>query len=126
MIKLSLALGYIHYALNRRAENRHYILMQGLAFLMVYYDERAASKTSSEKQEAEYNVAHVYHLLGLTHLAVPYYERCLGLSPVVHAKYLTRRIEDFACEAAANLQRLWAASGNAEKAREITETWMIL
>lgn len=126
MIKLSLALGYMHYALKRQAENRHRILMQGIAFLLEYYDDRGHSNIISEQQEAEYNVAHAYHLLGLTHLAVPYYERCLHLSHTVQTDSINHRAEDFVLEAAINLQGYWAASGDSSKACEITEKWMVM
>ena len=126
MINLSLALGYLHYALKRQADNRHHILMQGLAFLFQYYDCRQRSSISSEKQEAEYNVGHAYHLLGLTHLAIPYYERCLAMSAAARVEEPGCGAEDFAQEAALALQSFWAASGNMEKAREHTETWLVV
>ena len=126
MIKLSLALGYIHWAFKRQAENRHQILMQGVAFLMEYYDSRQTSGNCSQKQEAEYNVGRAYHMLGLVHLAIPYYERCLALSSEVDTKYGTQRTENFAKEAAFALQSHWAASGITERAREVSETWMVL
>jgi len=126
MIKLSLALGYLHYALKRQADNRHHILIQGLTLLLDYYDDRGRSNSASERQEGEYNVAHAYHLLGLTHLAIPYYERCLDLSTAVQPGSLNCQAEDFAFEAAVNLQGHWAASGNMEKAREVTEKWLVI
>lgn len=126
MIKLSLSLGYLHYALKRQADNRHHILMQGMAFLLEYYDCRQRSSRSSEKQEAEYNVAHAYHLLGLTHLAIPYYERCLAMSAAVQVEESGCGAENFAQEAALALQSFWAASGNMKKARELTEKWLVV
>lgn len=126
MIKLSLALGYLHYALKRQADNRHHILLQGLAFLLEYYDCRQWSSSLSEKQEAEYNVAHAYHLLGLTHLAIPYYQRCLAMSEAVRLEESGCGAEDFAQEAAFALQSFWAASGNVEKARELTKKWLVV
>ena len=125
-IKLSLALGYLHYALKRQAENRHHILMQGFAFLLEYYDSRQRATSSSEKQEAEFNVGHAYHLLGLTHLAIPYYERCLDLSPAVQTEKVDVGGEDFAQEAAFALQGFWAASGNMRKARAVTDFWLVV
>lgn len=125
-IKLSLALAYLHYALKRQAENRHHILMQGFAFLLEYYDSRRLSNSSSEKQEAEFNVGRAYHLLGLTHLAVPYYERCLVLSPDVQIQRADLEGEDFAQEAAFALQSFWAVSGNLRKAKEITERYLVI
>ena len=97
--------------------------MQGLAFLLEYYDCRRRSNILSVRQEAEYNVAHAYHLLGLTHLAVPYYERCLEMSAQVESGC---EAEDFAREASFNLQNFWAASGNKGKARELTEKWLVI
>lgn len=126
MIKLSLALGYLHYALKRQADNRHHILTQGLAFLLQYYNCRQRSSRSSEKQEAEYNVAHAYHLLGLTHLAIPYYERCLAMNAAVQVEESGCGTENFAQEAAIALQSFWAASGNMEKARQLTEKWLVV
>ena len=125
-IKLSLALGYLHYALKRQAENRHHILMQGLALLLEYYDSKQQSNSYSEKQEAEYNVGHAYHILGLTNLAIPYYEQCLELSEAVRAEMGRYNGEDFVNEAAVALQGFWAASGNVERAREVTERWMVI
>ena len=126
MIKLSVALGYLHYALKRQADNRQQILMQGFAFLLDYYESRQQSHNCIEKQEAEFNVARAYHLLGLTHLAIPYYERCLKLSTTLPTENLSRDTEDFAREAAFALQGLWAASGNVEMAREVTEKWLVI
>ena len=126
IIKLSLALGYLHYALKRQVDSRHNILMQGLAFLLEYYDSRQRSSTFSEKQEAEYNVAHAYHLLGLTPLAIPYYERCLAMSAAAQVEDSGCGAEDFAPEAAFALQSFWAASGNMKKARELTEKWLVV
>ena len=126
MIKLSLAIGYIHYALKRQAENRQRILMQGFAFFLQYYDEQDQSGNLSRLQEAEYNIAHSYHLLGLTHLAIPHYERCLELSKDVQTKPSRYHTEDSALEAAFNLQQIWAANGDTGKACALTERWMVL
>lgn len=126
MINLSLALGYIHYALKRQSENRHYLIMQGLSFLFVYYDLRHSSKSLQEKQEAEYNVARAYHMLGLTHLAIPYYQKCLDLSQDLHDSKTNIIVDDFGRDAAMALQGIWAQGGNTEMARAVTERWLIM
>ena len=100
--------------------------MQGFAFLFEYYNRRRDEGGISEKQEAAYNVARAFHMLGLTHLATPYYEQCLSLSKVVQHAYAGTGFEDFAQEAAFALQGIWATNGNEEKAMEITETWLRL
>ncbi|KAI9873850.1 MAG: transcription factor TFIIIC subunit tfc4 [Pleopsidium flavum] len=124
MINLSLALGYIHYALKRQSENRHYLVMQGFSFLFAYYDLRQSSASLQEKQEAEYNVARTYLLLGLTHLAVPYYQKCLELSQEIHSSQAVGHTEDFGREAAVALQGIWGQGGDLELARVVTEKWL--
>ena len=126
MITLSLALGYVHYAIKRQSDNRHHLLIQGFSFLSAYYDCRRDSNVPSEKQEAEFNVGRTYHLLGLTHLAIPYYERCLELSEEVQSLDDGSFKEDFATEAAYALQVIWAANGEIGLAREVTEKWLVL
>ena len=126
MINLSLALGYIHYAIKRQADNRHHFIMQGFAFLFTYYDIRQRSNTILERQEAEYNVARAHHMLGLTHLAIPFYLRCLGMDKDIEKINLGGTAENFTREAAFALQGLWAASGDLDKAREVTEKWLVI
>lgn len=126
MINLSLALGYIHYAIKRQADNRHHFLMQGLAFLFTYHDIRQGSNTALEKQEAEFNVARAYHMLGLTHLAIPYYQRSLDMEVEVLKMNLGLTTENFTRDAAFALQGLWAACGDLEKAREATKKWLTI
>lgn len=110
--------------------------MTGLAFLFQYSDSRKASGQPDLRQEAEFNVGRVFHLLGLTHLAVPYYERCLELSDQVRAATDAMVDEgmdvvdvgklDFAPEAAYALQGIWGIGGNMEKASEITEKYLVI
>lgn len=126
MINLSLALGYIHYALKRQSENRHHLIMQGFSFLFAYYDLRKVSNVPSERQEGEFNVGRAYHLLGLTHLAIPFYERCLVMSEDIEQTSGGDAVEDFATEAAFALQGIWAASGEVHLAQEVTEKWLLL
>ena len=126
MINLSLALGYIHHAIKRQAENRHHLIMQGFAFLFAYHNTQNASNSPSKKQEAKFNVARVYHMLGLTHLAVPYYLQCLDIRRGAQHAGRDSEIEDFTREAAIALQVIWMASGNVDKAREVTEEWLVL
>ncbi|KAL8651816.1 MAG: hypothetical protein Q9226_004535 [Calogaya cf. arnoldii] len=112
-INLSLALAYIQHALKRQSENRHHLVTQGLTFLFTYYDLRHQSPVQSEQQEADFNVARTYHMLGLTHLAIPYYERCL-------ASQIDRCGNtgvDFTIEAAFALRNIWAADEQMTKVK---------
>jgi general transcription factor 3C polypeptide 3 (transcription factor C subunit 4) len=126
MIQLYIALGYIHYGLKRQSSNRHYLVMQGFAFLFKYYDKRSKSELRVERQEAEYNMGRAYQILGLSHLAIPYYERSLELSSTNRKEPCTTEIEDFASHAAYALQSIWAVNGQVELARAVTEDWLVL
>ena len=101
-------------------------MIQGFAFLFTYYDLRQCADIISAKQESEYNVGRAYHMLGLTHLAVPFYQRCLALSDAMNTANLDSAPEDFAKEAAFSLQGLWAANGDVLEALEVTEKWLVL
>ena len=65
-------------------------------------------------------------MLGLTHLAVPYYQRCLDHSKEIPASCSDGHAEDFAPEAAIALQGIWALAGELDKARQLSEAWLIV
>ncbi|KAK5689759.1 transcription factor TFIIIC subunit tfc4 [Elasticomyces elasticus] len=128
-IILSIGLTYIHQAMKRQTDNRHYGIQQGLGFLQRYYDMRAATGKVGHLQEAEFNMAKTWHMLGLTHLAIPRYEKVLAMSEEVHAEATSAtegEVEDFAKEAAYALQQLFAVAGNDEAAVAITEQWLTM
>jgi general transcription factor 3C polypeptide 3 (transcription factor C subunit 4) len=125
MIHMSMALGYIHYGLKRQSENRQYHIMQGLSFLYKYYDSRKESAWVEERQEAHYNIARAYHMLGLTHLALPFYTKVLQeMQSETSATSATA--EDLVRDAAYNLQTLYAMGGNFGVAKAITEDWLVI
>ncbi|KAL8992356.1 MAG: hypothetical protein Q9169_007160 [Polycauliona sp. 2 TL-2023] len=121
-INLSLALAYIQHAFKRQSENRHHLIMQGLTFLFTYYDLRHKSPVQSEQQEANFNVARTYHMLGLTHSAVLYYERCFAsqVDPNGDADV------GFAIEAAFAVRNIWAADEQASEVRDITSRYLVM
>jgi general transcription factor 3C polypeptide 3 (transcription factor C subunit 4) len=121
MINLSIGLGYVHYGLKRQSENRQFHLMQGLGFLFRYYESRQISPRVDERQEAHYNIARAYHMLGLAHLALPYYFKVLD---EVQGSFVTR--EDLVRDAAYNLQNIYAMGGNLEMAKYITANWLVV
>jgi len=120
MINLSIGLGYVHYGLKRQSENRQFHLMQGLGFLFRYYESRQISQRIDERQEAHYNIARAYHMLGLAHLALPYYFKVLD---EVQGLVVTR--EDLVRDAAYNLQNIYAMGGNLEMAKYVTANWLV-
>jgi len=134
-INLCVAMAYIICAMKRQTDNRQYGIQQGLSFLYRYRDLRMASGQPCDIQEAEYNVAKTWHLLGLTHLAIPGYEKVLELSEAVQADYqrngrdggeVNFQAENLATEAAFALQQLFSLVGNEDAARMITEEWLVI
>ncbi|KAI4237344.1 MAG: hypothetical protein LQ349_001916 [Xanthoria aureola] len=121
-INLSIALAYIQHAFKRQSENRHHLVTQGLIFLFAYYDLRHKSQVQSEQQEADFNVARTYHMLGLTHLAIPYYERCLASQT---DRYGTSGV-DFEVEAAFALRNIWAADEPMTHVLDITSKYLVM
>ena len=79
LVNLTAGLAFLHHAIKRQAENRHGQIIQGLSFLFKYLRRRETSKEPVERQEAFFNVGRAFHMLGLQHLAVDYYEQCLDI-----------------------------------------------
>jgi general transcription factor 3C polypeptide 3 (transcription factor C subunit 4) len=135
-VLLSIGLSYIHHSLKRQSDNRHYLIMEGLAFMQEYRRVRECSKIPQERQEMEFNFARVWQMLGLAHLAVQGYERCLQLSEeikrererLVNDEDVGQEVwvEDFSREAAYALQCLFAISGETILAKKITERWLVI
>ncbi|KAL7270567.1 transcription factor TFIIIC subunit tfc4 [Rhizina undulata] len=75
-----------------------------------------------EVQEAEYNIGRAYHHLGLTHLAIPFYERVLQISDANNGKLPG----DLKWESAYNLQMIYVTSGNVAMAKRVTDQYLVL
>lgn len=139
-VNLSIATMWIQNSMKRQTPNRQYGIHQGLAYLFRYYDLRIASGRSCHIQEAEFNVARMWHYLGLSHLALPAYEKVLALSEDVQEEARSKKgmeadgtkefgdvvVEDFAQEAAFALQGMYALTGNDAAARSVTEKWLVI
>lgn len=123
MINLSVGLAYVHYALRRQAENRQHLILQGMTFMLNYYNSRKTSTKTEERQEAHYNMARVYHMLGLTNLAVPFYDQVFK---EIESGGRASGRDDLVTDAAYNLQSIYAMSGNEELANAITRKWLVI
>lgn len=122
MIHLCIGLTYCHHALKRQCENRQHHILQGMAFLNMYYAARITSSVLEERQEAHYNMARMYHMLGLNHLAIPFYQNVLD---EVEEGGRSER-EDIVVDTAYNLQTMYAVTGNMDLAGEVTRRWLVL
>lgn len=125
MILLSVGQCYIHYALKRQSENRQYLLIQGFVFLHCYYDNKASSSDTAERQEAHYNMARSYHAIGIPHLAAEYYQRVLRDVPEDSGSEVLGR-SDISHEAAYNLQQICWAGGDLEAVKQLSEKYLTL
>jgi len=123
VINLMIGLAYISDCLKRQTENRQHSVLQGTTFLLAYYESRKKSEHLEERQEAHYNMARAYHMLGLPHLALPYYQKVLD--EVSHGTPRSMR-EDIVVDTAYNLQLMYTTAGNFELARQITKRWLVI
>ncbi|KAF2176331.1 TPR-like protein [Zopfia rhizophila CBS 207.26] len=129
VLNLSIGLAYIQHAMKRQSENRQYQIQQGLAFVFRYHELRTKDNVALHCSEAEFNVGRVWHMLGLTYLAMPAYEKCIALSKRVkeEAKDLENHsVEDFATEAAFAVQTISALSGDFQGAKNVTEEALVI
>lgn len=141
-INLCIGLSYMQNGLKSKVDNRQYQLQQGLAFVFRYYDIRIASTHVVHRQEAEFNVGRVWHMLGLTHLALPCYQKVLDMSEAVCKEQDLARekagaesddddeevtwYEDFSKEAAFAMQMILAINEDFTGARDITKKWLVI
>ena len=112
VVNLSIAINYIIDGLKRSDPesvglDRQKTIQEGLGFFWRYYNARVATGQKCHLQEAEYNAARIWDLLGWTRLAAKGYEKVLKLSLQVReeAERQGEEAEDVASEAAFALQR---------------------
>ena len=133
ILNLCIAIAYIQMGYKRQSENRQYQIQQGVSFMNRYYELRTKDNVAVKMQEAEFNVGLVWHTLGLQHLALPAFERCIQLSNRVQKERVhaggdenLEFVEDLAAEAAFVLQGMLAMGGDFEGARRMTEKHLVL
>jgi general transcription factor 3C polypeptide 3 (transcription factor C subunit 4) len=132
ILNLSIGVAYIQHAMKRLSENRQYQIQQGLAFVNRYYELRTRDNVAIHCQEAEFNFARIWHGLGLVSHAIPAYDRCIAMSERVKEEADDQcndgewGHEDFKYEAAFAIQSIYAISGDAEAARSVTESVLVL
>lgn len=73
MVHLSLGLAYVHHGMKRQSANRQYLILQGQAFLWQYAEQVANLNDASASAEIFYNLGRLFHLLGMTSMALKYY-----------------------------------------------------
>uniref|UniRef100_A0A673KXN3 General transcription factor 3C polypeptide 3-like n=1 Tax=Sinocyclocheilus rhinocerous TaxID=307959 RepID=A0A673KXN3_9TELE len=113
---LVVGLTFFHMACQRFVMKRHPLIVQGFSFLWRYVDLRGHC------QESLYNIGRALHQLGLSHLAIHYYEKALTLPPLKLEGIDDDQV-DLRREIAYNLSLIYQSSGNKEMARHVIYTY---
>ncbi|CCF57694.1 hypothetical protein KAFR_0D00470 [Kazachstania africana CBS 2517] len=114
MVNLLMGLAHIHRSMQRLTASRHFQILHGLRYLYRYYDLRQKCYSVLEKQEADYNIGRAFHLIGLTSIAVFYYNKVLN-------NYDDRKLKR---HAAYNSLIIYQESGNTELANYTMEKYL--
>lgn len=113
---LCVGLTFFHMASQKFVTKRHALVLQGFSFLWRYVDLRGHG------QESLYNAGRALHQLGLTHLAIHYYQKALSFPPL-KLQGIEEDQVDLRREIAHNLSLIYQASGNMELARYYIYTY---
>ncbi|XP_069568963.1 general transcription factor 3C polypeptide 3 [Brachyistius frenatus] len=116
---LCIGLTFIHMASQKYVAKRHTLVLQGFSFLWRYVELRG------ECQETLYNLGRALHQIGLTHLAIHYYQKALTL-PVQTLEGIADSQTDLTREIAFNLSLIYQASGNPAMARQLVKMHCIV
>lgn len=117
-----LGLAHVHRSMQRNSNNRHLQLLQGISYLLEYKETREHGATVYEKQEIEYNFGRLFHMLGLSTLAVNHYNKVLAY----HEQLRDDPAYDILMEAAYNLSLIYTINGCTEMSRRITEQYLTI
>ncbi|KAJ3262084.1 General transcription factor IIIC, polypeptide 3 [Boothiomyces macroporosus] len=98
VINLCLAVSFLHRAFHK-AERRSDNLIKGFTFVTQY------RRLMNNSSESDYNVARAFHHVGLIHVAIPIYERCLDT--------------EYGTDAAYNLHLIYIESGSYLLAKQV-------
>uniref|UniRef100_A0A3Q2TMP9 General transcription factor IIIC, polypeptide 3 n=1 Tax=Fundulus heteroclitus TaxID=8078 RepID=A0A3Q2TMP9_FUNHE len=112
---LYVGLTYFHMAAQKYVAKRHALILQGFTFLWRYVELRGLC------QESMYNLGRALHQMGLTHLAIHYYQKALS-TPAWKLEGIPDDQADLRREIAFNLSLIYQASGNTEVARQLIRT----
>ena len=131
MLNLCIGTSYLGLAIKRQSSNRQFQIQQGLTFIKHYYELRQKSDKLLHHQEAEFNMATVWHSLGLFHLAMPAFEKCIQIGELIQREVRDEQktageVEDFTAEAALAIRSIMAFNGEYGTAQEITRKHLVL
>ncbi|XP_028281752.1 general transcription factor 3C polypeptide 3 [Parambassis ranga] len=116
---LCVGLTFFHMASQKFVAKRHTLVLQGFSFLWRYVELRGVC------QESMYNLGRALHQMGLTHLAIHYYQKALTL-PAQTLEGIADDQVDLSREIAFNLALIYQSSGNLQMARQLINTHCVI
>ncbi|KAM6892825.1 general transcription factor 3C polypeptide 3-like [Lycodopsis pacificus] len=116
---LCVGLTFFHMASQKYVAKRCSVCVQGFSFLWRYVDLRGVC------QESMYNLGRALHQIGLTHLAIHYYQTALTL-PAQKLEGIPDDQLDLRREIAFNLSLIYQASGNMAMAHQLINTHCVV
>ncbi|KAJ3366869.1 transcription factor TFIIIC subunit tfc4 [Allomyces arbusculus] len=130
MLNLTLGVAYLHRAMQRKSDNRHQKVAQGIAFLLRYAEISLAPPTAPAAGEPSdgdvppvfrqpstlvlYNLGRAFHQIGLVALATRYYRMALD----------DKSAPQFHREAAYNLALVYTHSNAPRLAKEVMREYL--
>ncbi|DBA78961.1 TPA: hypothetical protein ACH3X1_008835 [Trebouxia sp. C0004] len=120
---LCIALGYMQQAMTRKVDDRNRVVLQAFAFFQEYAQHR------EHEQESNYNLGRAAHHLGLVHIAVEYYKKCLDGHGSQSVQALHNGSEPtyqvgLKQEAAFNLSLIYRGTGADDLARQVLQKYV--
>ncbi|XP_023697257.1 general transcription factor 3C polypeptide 3 [Paramormyrops kingsleyae] len=116
LYSLCVGLTFFHMASQKFVVKRHPLLLQGFSFLWRYAELRGHC------QESFYNLGRALQQLGLSHLAILYYQKALSCTPP-SLEGIDGEQVDLAREIAYNLSLIYQASGNKGMVQHLLHTY---
>lgn len=121
IVTLLAGLAHVHRSMQRSSQNRHLELLQGIKYVMEYFELRTSSKFGRlEEQEALYNLGRIFHLLGLFPIAIDYYNQVLKNFDDLDIE------KDLKRHTAYNLVLIYNNSGNTRLSNKIMEDYLTI
>ncbi|XP_029331150.1 general transcription factor 3C polypeptide 3 [Mus caroli] len=119
LYNLCIGLTFIHMASQKYVLKRHALTVQGFSFLNRYLSIRGPC------QESFYNLGRGLHQLGLTHLAIHYYQKALALPPLMVEGIEVDQL-DLRRDIAYNMSLIYQSSGNTAMAQKLLYTYCVI
>ncbi|XP_014219424.1 general transcription factor 3C polypeptide 3 [Copidosoma floridanum] len=121
LLALLISVTLLQMACQKFSSKKNQLVAQALAFMNTY----ATLREEQGQQESDYNMARVFHQLGLLPAAMKFYKKVLE-SPQPELVRQNETLLDLKREAAFNLHLIYLQSGNQDLARMYIEDYIVV